>query len=261
MYSNALRSCSFSLVRSGSYIFQTKHSIVAILNKRSYQSNKSEHTNISVMSKTDDWEQVYSGMLESRIRQLKIVSFMTSGAGLFVQPLLLQKAAEVGSSLAATIGVCTIAGFFTFVTPILIHLVTRKYVTRVDYNNKNDQYLATTISFFLKPKKVLFKTHEVRLPMSQKLTITFYIRNIPLFIDPQAFTDMMHYQRILGYDKPYQLDTEFTNVVNKPVIKAANKSYKKPQEKDIIDDKAAKILGIEKKIKKPVVKVANKPIV
>lgn len=78
---------------------------------------------------------------------------MTSGAGLCIQPLLLQKASEVGSSIAATIGVCTIAGFFTFVTPILIHLVTRKYVTSLEYNEKNDEYIATVISFFLKEKK------------------------------------------------------------------------------------------------------------
>lgn len=93
-------------------------------------------------------------MLAPRIRNLKIVSFLTSGVGLCIQPMLLQKASEVGSSLAATIGVCTIAGFFTFITPVLIHLVTRKYVTSVEYNEKNDEYIATVISFFLKPKRV-----------------------------------------------------------------------------------------------------------
>lgn len=92
-------------------------------------------------------------MLGPRIRSLKIVSFMTSGLGLCVQPLLLQKAAEAGSSLAATIGVCTITGFFTFVTPLLIHLVTRKYVTTLEYNEKKDEYIATVISLFLKPKR------------------------------------------------------------------------------------------------------------
>lgn len=92
-------------------------------------------------------------MLGPRIRNLKIVSFMTSAAGLCVQPMLLQKAMEAGSSIAATIGVCTITGFFTFVTPILIHLVTRKYVTSLEYNEKKDEYIATIISFFLKPKQ------------------------------------------------------------------------------------------------------------
>jgi transmembrane protein 70 len=92
-------------------------------------------------------------MLAPRIRNLKIVSFVTSGMGLLIQPLLLQKASEMGSSLVATIGICTITGFFTFITPVLIHLVTRKYVTSVEYNEKNDEYMATVISFFLKPKQ------------------------------------------------------------------------------------------------------------
>lgn len=78
---------------------------------------------------------------------------MTSGVGLCVQPMILQKAAEVGSGLAATIGVCVITGFFTFITPVLIHMMTRKYVTSLEYNEKNDEYSATIISFFLKPVK------------------------------------------------------------------------------------------------------------
>lgn len=77
---------------------------------------------------------------------------MSSGVGLFIQPMILQKAAEVGSSVAATIGVCTITGFFTFITPVLIHLVTKKYVTSMEYNEKDDEYIATVFSFFLKPK-------------------------------------------------------------------------------------------------------------
>lgn len=107
----------------------------------------------NIQTQNAEWQNVYKGILTPRIRNLKIVSFMTSGVGLCIQPLLLQKAAEVGTSLGATIGVCTIAGFFTFITPVLIHLVTRKYVTSLEYNEKNDEYIATVISFFLKPKK------------------------------------------------------------------------------------------------------------
>lgn len=67
--------------------------------------------------------------------------------------MLISKAVEIGSSLAATIGVCAITAFFTFITPVLIHLVTRKYVTSLEYNQKNDEYIATIISFFLKYKQ------------------------------------------------------------------------------------------------------------
>lgn len=67
-----------------------------------------------------------------------------------------------------------------------------------------------------------FKTFEVRLPMTQKLTVTFYANEIPLFVDPQAFDDVTHYQRILGYDKPYEFDVKNVNVHKKPVVKPGN---------------------------------------
>lgn len=68
-----------------------------------------------------------------------------------------------------------------------------------------------------------FKTHEVRLPITQKLTVTFYAKGYPLFVDSDAFEDVMHYQRILGYDKPYEFTKE-DSFVKKPVVKAANKN-------------------------------------
>jgi len=60
--------------------------------------------------------------------------------------------------------------------------------------------------------------------LTQKLTVTFYAKEHPLFVDPQAFDDVMHYQRILGYDKPFTFEKEDDNVNRKPVVKAANKS-------------------------------------
>lgn len=68
-----------------------------------------------------------------------------------------------------------------------------------------------------------FKTFEVRLPMTQKLTVTFYAKDYPLFVDPHTFEDVIHYQRILGYDKPYEFNKD-VNVCKKPVVKPANKS-------------------------------------
>lgn len=69
-----------------------------------------------------------------------------------------------------------------------------------------------------------FKTFEVRLPITPKMTITFYAKEQPLFVDPDAFEDIIHYQRILGYDKPYEFQNQSANVCKKPVVKPANKS-------------------------------------
>lgn len=69
-----------------------------------------------------------------------------------------------------------------------------------------------------------FKAHEVRLPASQKLTVTFYAKTYPFFVDPHAFDDVTYYQRMLGYDKPYEFIKNDANVCKKPVVKASNQS-------------------------------------
>ncbi|VVC41256.1 TMEM70 family [Cinara cedri] len=222
MYSITFRTCLVPHFRNclNKYKVNTKPVIVS----NQYLTTDSQAHSVNVQTKDIKWQNVYKGTLGPRIRNLKIVSFMTSGVGLCVQPMLLQKASEIGTSLAATIGVCVITGVFTFITPVLIHLVTRKYVTSVEYNKENDEYMASVLSFFLKPIKVQFKPHHVRLPMSQKLTVTFYAKEYPFFVDPQSFVDVMHYQRILGYDKPYEFNEGPANVCKKPVVKPISKS-------------------------------------
>jgi len=59
--------------------------------------------------------------------------------------------------------------------------------------------------------------------MTPKLTVTFYAKDYPLFVDSQAFEDVVYYQRLLGYDKPYEFVNDANNVKRKAVVKPANK--------------------------------------
>jgi len=69
---------------------------------------------------------------------------------------------------AQNMGVFMAAGaffsFFTFATPLLIHMVCRKYVTALYYNHKEDSYTAVTTSLLLRPKKLTFKSEDVKVP-------------------------------------------------------------------------------------------------
>lgn len=60
--------------------------------------------------------------------------------------------------------------------------------------------------------------------MTPKLTVTFYVKKCPLFVDPQAFNDVMHYQRILGYDRPYEFVKEPVNVCKKTIVKPVDRN-------------------------------------
>lgn len=106
----------------------------------------------TIKSNTNDLysesELIYEGKFGSRIKRVKLFSLTTSLMGLAAQPVLFQKGVEMSGYGLGT-ALCGIAGIFTFVTPILLHLVTKKYVIELRYDPKTDEYIATTVSIFL----------------------------------------------------------------------------------------------------------------
>lgn len=98
-------------------------------------------------------EIIYTGKFKSRVLRVKLFSFSTSIMGVSATPILLQKSSELGGTALATV-----AGFmcavFTFLTPMLLHFITKKYVIQITHNPATDEYVATTISFFLMKNEV-----------------------------------------------------------------------------------------------------------
>lgn len=56
--------------------------------------------------------------------------------------------------MALIIGTGAFLSFFTFATPLLIHYVSKKYVTELYYNRVTDTYKAVTYSLLLRKKEV-----------------------------------------------------------------------------------------------------------
>lgn len=98
-------------------------------------------------------ERIYSGPLTPQIKSVKIFSLSSSMAGLIAQPIIIREATTIGST-SLLVALCSVVGFFTFVTPLLLHLVTKKYVTEIHYDPETSTYKATTINFFLARKLV-----------------------------------------------------------------------------------------------------------
>lgn len=98
---------------------------------------------------------IYTGQFKTRIIRVKMFSLMTSAMGLSAQPILLEKGMEIGGKGLATF-LCTLAGVFTFVTPVLLHFVTKKYVIQITHDRETDEYVATTVSLFLMKNEVTF---------------------------------------------------------------------------------------------------------
>lgn len=104
-------------------------------------------------SPADNLEKIYYGTLTPKIQAVKVFSLTTSVVGLAVQPMLMEQGAKLGGT-PMVVFMCGFAGFFTFVTPLILHFVTKKYVTEIHYDAGSQEYTATTISFLLTKKQV-----------------------------------------------------------------------------------------------------------
>lgn len=98
-------------------------------------------------------EIIYTGKFKTRIVRVKLFSLCTSLMGLAAQPILLEQGMELGGKGLATF-LCSMAGIFTFVTPVLLHYLTKKYVITITHDPKTDEYVATTVSLFLLKNEV-----------------------------------------------------------------------------------------------------------
>lgn len=121
-----------------------------------YQNNfcRQNSTDSTSTSEPTAKHQIYFGTLTSKIRAVKAFSLSTSIVGLAAQPMLIEKSSQLGGA-SIVIVVCSFVGFFTFVTPLVLHFITKKYVTEINYDPVKDEYSATTLSILLRRKEVI----------------------------------------------------------------------------------------------------------
>ncbi|KAH8378623.1 hypothetical protein KR009_000374 [Drosophila setifemur] len=163
----------------------------------------------------DALQRIYYGTLAPRMKLVKFFSLSTSLAGIAAQPILLEQGMKIGGTGMAVF-LCSVGGFFTFVTPLLLHFITKKYVTEVHYNPKTEEYTATTISLLLMKVKTTFRPSDVVVPEVPGMFTSFLVNKRPLFVDPALFDDPEHYVKIMGYDKPIDFKLDLSSREAKP---------------------------------------------
>ena len=97
---------------------------------------------------------IYQGILSTQIKLVKGFSLTTSFISIACQPVLLMHMQQANTNLAVMAGAGAFLSIFTFATPLLIHHVSKKYVTELNYNKLEDSYTAITYSLFLRKKEV-----------------------------------------------------------------------------------------------------------
>ncbi|KAK5606373.1 hypothetical protein CRENBAI_022213 [Crenichthys baileyi] len=170
---------------------------------------------VSTTGHTKDGILVYTGSLGTAVRGLKIFSYSTSGASLILIPQILLKTGLGVSSIALQVALCGIVGFFTFLTPILLHLITKGYVIRLYHNPDRDTYTAITYSVFLTEKRCVFQQSQVKIPAISKMFTTFYVGNVGFLVNPDLFPIPHDYNHLMGYDKPFNFSTDDMNKLDK----------------------------------------------
>merc|ERR1712032_1296592 len=102
---------------------------------------------------TEDPErEIYNGILSTQIKLVKGFSLTTSYIGLACQPVLLSYSSHANAAII--LGAGAFLSFFTFATPLLIHTISKKYVTKLYYNQVEDKYTAVVYNLLLRPKRL-----------------------------------------------------------------------------------------------------------
>ena len=151
------------------------------------------------LASSDKHEQeIYSGILSTQIKLVKTFSLTTSVIGLSCQTMLYNYAGS--TNLGVMIASGAFLSFFTFVTPVLIHSISKKYVTKLYYNQVEDKYTAVVYNIFIRPKKIEFKVRDVNVPDIPGMFTTFKAKGHALFVDMDQFRDPTHFGKIMGYN-------------------------------------------------------------
>ncbi|XP_034039697.1 transmembrane protein 70, mitochondrial [Thalassophryne amazonica] len=170
------------------------------------QRNKIESccpvSHFSTATSSDGGKLIYTGSLGKVVLGVKLFSYTSSGLSLILIPHILLQS-STGLSGFAHAAFCCCIGFFTFCTPILLHLITKGYVVRLYHNVQLDTYTAITYSLALTEKRTVFHQSQVRIPAISKMLTTFYADRMGLLVSPEQFPVPQDYNHLMGYDRPF----------------------------------------------------------
>ncbi|XP_051468007.1 transmembrane protein 70, mitochondrial [Apus apus] len=144
---------------------------------------------------------VYKGNLAKAVLAVKFFSYSTSIFNLFMMPYIMLKTGIGFESLFIQAAFYGLIGFFTFVTPVTLHVLTKGYVVRLYYKDEVDTYTAITYNAILTEKATVFHQKDVKIPDITKMFTTFYAKTKSMLVNPTLFPNPQDYHHLMGYDK------------------------------------------------------------
>ncbi|KAJ7407529.1 transmembrane protein 70 [Willisornis vidua] len=144
---------------------------------------------------------VYKGNLAKTVLGVRFFSYSTSIFNLFMMPYIMLKSGIGVESLLVQAAFYGLIGFFTFVTPVTLHVLTKGYVIRLYYKDEMDTYTAITYNAILAEKATVFHREDVKIPDITKMFTTFYAKTKSMLVNPTLFPNPQDYNHLMGYDK------------------------------------------------------------
>ncbi|XP_068094483.1 transmembrane protein 70, mitochondrial [Hyperolius riggenbachi] len=158
---------------------------------------------------------VYTGNMTRAVLGVKFFSYSTSMVSLVLLPVLFMKTGIGVDSFVLKVAFFGVVGFFTFITPVALHILTKGYVASLYHNSAKDLYTAVTYNVFLAQKKTVFSPADVEVPGVARMFTTFYAKKKPMLVNPDLFANPWDYHHLMGYDKPFTFTPEDHNKTSK----------------------------------------------
>ncbi|XP_062921243.1 transmembrane protein 70, mitochondrial isoform X1 [Mobula hypostoma] len=151
---------------------------------------------------------IYTGNLAKAVFSVKFFSYSTSIFSCCTMPYVILHSGLGIQSPALQAAFCGIIGFFTFLNPVVLHLLTKGYVIRLYHNAETDNYTAVTYNALLQQKKTVFHQKDIEVPGVSKMFTTFYANKKSMLVNPVLFWHPNDYNHLMGYDRPFSFDLD-----------------------------------------------------
>ena len=121
---------------------------------------------------------------------------------------MLPKILEEASMIFA-IGYTIISATFVLLTPSLIQMISKRYLTSIYYHEKTGQFTAFYKNFFMMERQIRFRSEDVQVPPITGMFTSMLVNDQPYFVNHEDFEDKQVLMKMLGYDKEFDF-TKYT---------------------------------------------------
>ncbi len=163
----------------------------------SSMGTKREHLRENTLGKL-----VYVGKLDKPFRAAKSLSLASSIGGAICYPIMIPKILHE-TSIYVAIGYTIISATFVLLTPSLIQLICKRYLTSLYYHEQTGQFTGFYKNFFMMERQIRFRAEDVEVPPITGMFTSMLIKNQPYFINHDDFYDKPILMKMLGYDKEF----------------------------------------------------------